>query len=227
MASRPPEGEWRPEWRESARQLEERLRREGRWDEFKRRRKELAQEMGGLSKEVRLRAAEEFPSLDAKPMQEDDGGTERLERKRPRAEPGDRGFRVSVPPVAEWPEHWRGKPAKPRASDIEWVLHNVVHPDPRPEDCPSPFAWGLLEFAKHSLFNYGFVVQNLLVRLLPSKAEVDRNADRARRDRDVEEALSALGWDESADGEAAVGVASAQGVGGEPGVPEASDESRE
>jgi len=110
--------------------LAAKLKSEGKFEQFKHRRRELVAE-GLIPSEAYAVAASEFgagnaPSLSAPPSRE----RERAESPRPTG------------------ETFAGKSSSLR-EDYQWVYENIAVSNIEPEYAPSSGAWGLLEFAKH------------------------------------------------------------------------------
>tara|TARA_R110000824_G_scaffold212958_2_gene399251 strand:+ start:1299 stop:1883 length:585 start_codon:yes stop_codon:yes gene_type:complete len=114
--------------------IAERLKAEGKFDDFKQRREELVAE--GLSKgEAYARAVSEFgaseaPGLPAPPTREN----RRAVLPRPKSEPSSDVF--------------AGKKSTLR-DDYQWVYENIAVSNVEPGEAPSSGAWGLLQFAQN------------------------------------------------------------------------------
>jgi hypothetical protein len=145
--------------RESKAELTDRLRREGRWVAFKKRREGL--KAGGMAaSDAWDAAAEEFPSLDAKP----DPGTapkadlQALKGKRP----------VSIVQAAAWAFE---------QLDCDWIT---------PADAPSPGAWGMLEWARSSMAARSEFYRTFVAKLVMRPQEEAREAKEAAEAHDRE-----------------------------------------
>jgi len=68
---------------------------------------------------------------------------------------------------------------------IRWVARNIDSPSPDPEDCPDPFAWTLLRQCRDNPAFVAFFIEKLWVKLLPSRAQQERDADDGRVDGQV------------------------------------------
>ena len=109
--------------RESKAELTDRLRREGRFEAFKKRREELKAN-GTPAKQAWYQAATEFPAAEHVPLQS------------------------AIP--AEQLEALRGKYAVPTIEAAFWALEHLDTPWTQPADAPSAGAWSLLQWARQS-----------------------------------------------------------------------------
>jgi hypothetical protein len=141
--------------RESKAELTDRLRREGRWDAFKKRREEL-KAGGTAASEVWGAAAEEFPSLDAKP----DPGTA---------------------PKADL-QALKGKPPVSIVQAAAWAFEQLDCDSITPADAPSPGAWSLLEWARSSIATRTEFYRMFAARIVLPPQEEARQVEKERRE---------------------------------------------
>ena len=110
--------------RESKAELTDRLRREGHWDVFVKRREELKAE-GVPAKHAWFEAAVEYPPQNGKPA-------------------NDSAPKVDLTPL-------KGKPAVPVLEAATWVFEYLDCDWTMPADAPSAGAWSLLSWARSSM----------------------------------------------------------------------------
>lgn len=140
--------------RESKAELTDRLRREGRWEAFKGRREEL--KAGGMAaSDAWDAAAEEFPSLDAKPDPEtvSKADLQALKGKPP----------VSIVQAAAWAFE---------QLDCDWIT---------PADAPSPGAWSLREWARSSIAARTEFYRMFAARIVLPPQEEARQTEKERQ----------------------------------------------
>lgn len=128
---------------ESRGQMEARLRREGRWDAFRARRKEL--KAGGMTgSEADAQAIEEF----SQPLPRTDGDADRVPA-----------------------EVFQGK-SMPTQEIIGWVVDNIAISNVKPEDAPSPGAWAMLRWVQRTEANESVFWRLIFPKLSgPSKTD--------------------------------------------------------
>jgi len=142
--------------RESKAELTDRLRREGRFDAFKKRREEL--KAGGMpASDAWDAAAEEFPSPDAKP---DTGTVPKADLRALKGKPA-----VSVVQAAAWAFE---------QLDCDWIT---------PADAPSPGAWSLREWARSSMAARTEFYRLFVAKVLLPPQEDARQAEKEREKR--------------------------------------------
>jgi len=133
--------------RESKAELTDRLRREGKFDAFKKRREDL--KAGGMAAgDAWDVAAEEFPSLDAKP----DPGT--LPKADRRALKGKLPVSIAQAAARAFEQ-----------LDCDWI---------KPADAPSPGAWGMLEWARSSMTARSEFYRTFVAKLMMPPQEETR-----------------------------------------------------
>lgn len=142
---------------ESKAELTDRLRREGRWDAFKKRREEL--KAGGMAAiDAWDAASTEFPSLDTKPN------------------PG-------TVPKADL-QALKGKPPVFIAEAAGWVFEQLNCDWTTPADAPRAGAWRLLEWARSSMAARTEFYRLFAARIvLPPQEEARQAAERERQRR--------------------------------------------
>ena len=142
--------------RESKAELTDRLRREGRFDAFKKRREEL--KAGGMpASDAWDVAAEEFPSLEAKP---DPGTVPKADLQAIKGKPP-----VSIVQAAAWAFE---------QFDCDWIT---------PADAPSPGAWSLREWARSSIAARTEFYRLFVAKVLLPPQEEARQAEKEREKR--------------------------------------------
>ena len=109
--------------RESKAELTDRLRREGRFEAFKKRREELKAN-GTPAKQAWYQAATEFPATETAAM------------------------KSAIP--AEQLEALKRKYAVPTIEAAFWALEHLDTPWTQPDDAPSAGAWSLLQWARQN-----------------------------------------------------------------------------
>lgn len=151
--------------RESKSELMDRLRREGQWEAFKKRREEL--KAGGMeAKPAWVEAAAEFPS----PSQ----------------------VSIEVAPLVDL-SPLRGKPAVPIVDVIKWVMANLDVVGVMPAEAPSAGAWSMLYWARSSLSARGEFYRSFVVKLLPKGADQESPKSGVEADEDEEQRAYMLG----------------------------------
>jgi hypothetical protein len=151
--------------RESKAELTDRLRREGRFEAFKKRREEL-KAGGTAASDAWDVAAAEFPSLDAKP----DPGTV------PKADP----------------QALKGKPPVSIVQAAAWAFEQLDCDWITPADAPSPGAWSLREWARSSMSARSEFYRTFVAKLVMPPQEEARQAQEAAEahHRELEKRLS-------------------------------------
>jgi len=145
--------------RESKAELTDRLRREGRWEDFKKRREEL--KAGAVpAKEAWYRAAAEFPAPAAPASAE----------KAPKAD---------LQPL-------KGKPDVPVAVAAVWIAEHLDADWVTPADAPSLGAWSMLEWARSSMAMRTEFYRTFLAKIVMPPQEAARHAEAERRRRSRE-----------------------------------------
>jgi hypothetical protein len=127
---------------ESKGELTTRLRQEGRWDAFVKRREQLKAE-GARAKDAWEQAAAEFPPVDV---------------------PVGAAVVVVVDPVEL--EALRGKEPVGMLEAVRWVFNFACVPWVKPGDAPSAGAWGLLQWAKRNPASLTEFYRTFAARLL-------------------------------------------------------------
>ena len=143
--------------RESKAELTDRLRREGCWEAFKKRREEL--KAGGMAaSDAWDVASAEFPSLDTKPV----GG--------------------AVPTVDL--QALKGKPPASIVQAAAWAFEQLDCDWITPADAPSAGAWSLLEWARSSMAARTEFYRMFAARIvLPPQEEARQAAEQERQRR--------------------------------------------
>ena len=142
--------------RESKSELTDRLRREGRFDEFKKRREQL-KAAGNEAKDAWIIAAAEFPP------------------------PTVNGSNGSAPKVDL--RVLKGKPAVNIADAAAWVFENLDCDWIAPADAPSAGAWSLLQWARSSMMARSEFYRNFASRVVSRPQEIQRKADDERQEK--------------------------------------------
>jgi len=150
--------------RESKAELTDRLRRKGRFDEFKKRREELRAK-GIPAKHAWNEAAVEFGPM-----------TPEIKAKKPT---------IDLQPL-------KGKPSIPIDKAAAWVFEYIDADWMTPADAPSPGAWSLLHWARsshagRSEFYKTFVHRLWLIRAAQIQEEQEKAADRERERRRMDQ----------------------------------------
>ena len=158
--------------------IAERLKAEGRFDDFKQRREELV--AGGLTKgEAYARAVSEFgaseaPGLPAPPTREN----RRAVLPRPKTEPSSDVF--------------EGKKSTLR-DDYQWVYEKIAVSNVEPEEAPSSGAWGLLQFAQNDPKSFYVEWMRMVGKQVDENAELRGFVqDAARSTSEIAEMLRSL-----------------------------------
>jgi hypothetical protein len=162
--------------KESLSQFKRRLCNSGSWDEFERRRRALAKELG-----LTLADATEavVPSFPPPPGYVPDS-LARLERPKPATgktaatgtpDPSSQDFDKS---------HFKSLKSVNFRRVVLWVFDNLGVADAQPQDAPSSGAWSLLQFARLSATNQAAFYSGFVTRLLTGTKEDER--ERAIRD---------------------------------------------
>ena len=139
--------------RESKAELTDRLRREGRWEAFKKRREELRAN-GTPAKQAWYQAAAEFPPPVAQPAA------------------------TAVPAVDL--RALKGKPAVSIVQAAAWAFEQLDCDWVKPADAPSPGAWGRLEWARSSMMARSEFYRTFVAKLvLPPQEEAREAAETA------------------------------------------------
>lgn len=150
--------------RESKAELTDRLRREGRWEAFKKRREEL-KAAGTPAKQSWYEAAVEFPPPDAQPVVK---ATPEVDLQALQGKPA-----VSVVQAAAWAfEHL----------DADWI---------KPADAPSPGAWSLREWARSSMTARSEFYRTFVAKIVLPPQEEARQAEAERQKRPKANATTA------------------------------------
>jgi len=84
------------------------------------------------------------------------------------------GFEETGLPPA--PAELDGK-AAPEPETVRWVARHIDAPNPKPANCPDPFAWTLLRMCRESPDFCVFFVEKLWSKLIPSRAQIDQSSD--------------------------------------------------
>jgi hypothetical protein len=145
--------------RESKNELMDRLRREGRWEAFVKRREELKAE-GVPAKEAWWQAATEFPPPNGN---------------------GSSGSNGSAPKPDL--SALKGKPAVTIAEAVAWASENLDCDSITPADAPSAGAWSMLQWARSSMAARGEFYRNFVVKFLAAPQEAKRAAEAEREER--------------------------------------------
>lgn len=56
---------------------------------------------------------------------------------------------------------------------VRWVARNIDNPNPRPMDCPDPFAWTLLRQCRDDAGFCKSFIEKLWAKMIPSRAQLD------------------------------------------------------
>ena len=129
---------------ESRGHMENRLQREGRWEAFEARRRELKAD-GMTGSEAYQQAVTEF----AEPLSRTDGAPELVPKGT-----------------------FKGKRAPGRKA-VEWVAEHVGIADVEPQDAPSGEAWSLLAWASSDASNTADFWKVVYPKILPTKSQID------------------------------------------------------
>lgn len=138
--------------RESKAELTDRLRREGRWEDFKRRREALKAQ-GMPPSDAWAVVADEFPALETK---QPGGAARTVDLRALKGKPA-----VSVVQAAAWAfEHL----------DTDWI---------EPADAPSAGAWSMREWARSSMTARSEFYRTFVAKLVLPPQEEAREAEEA------------------------------------------------
>ena len=140
--------------RESKAELTDRLRREGRFDEFKKRREELKAE-GIPANEAWYQAAVEFPAANGN---------------------GANGKAPNVDVSA-----LKGKPPAPIVEAAAWVFENLDCEWVTPGEAPSAGAWSLLQWARSSMAARGEFYRTFAAKVVVPPEKEARQAEEESR----------------------------------------------
>jgi hypothetical protein len=140
--------------RESKAELTDRLRREGRWEAFKKRREEL-KAAGTPAKQSWYEAAVEFPPPDAQPAAR---AVPTVDLRALNGKPA-----VTVVEAATWAFEYL---------DADWVT---------PADAPSAGAWSMREWARSSMAARSEFYRTFAARIVLQPQEQARQAEEKRR----------------------------------------------
>ena len=158
--------------------IAERLKAEGKFDDFKQRREELVAE--GLTKgaayaqAVSEFGASEAPGLPAPPTREN----RRAVLPRPKTEPSSDVF--------------EGKKSTLR-DDYQWVYEKIAVSNVEPEEAPSSGAWGLLQFAQNDPKSFYVEWMRMVGKQVDENAELRGFVqDAARSTSEIAEMLRSL-----------------------------------
>ena len=140
--------------RESKAEVTDRLRREGRWDAFKKRREEV--KAGGMAaSDAWDVAAAEFAPSDGKP-------------------PGEAAPKVDLQAL-------KGKPPVSIVQAAAWAFEQLDCDWTTPADAPSPGAWGMLEWARSSMAARTEFYRTFAAKIVLLPQEEARRADEERQ----------------------------------------------
>lgn len=155
--------------RESKAELMDRLRREGRWEAFVRRREEL-KASGTSAGDAWRMAAAEFPPP-AAPASADPDGT---------AEP---------PPDLSC---LCGKSGVSMLEAVQWVFDHLDAPWVQPVDAPSAGAWSLRDWARRHPGNRAEFYTTFVPKMLPTRQQLEKQAEPDGDDYDEEAGLALI-----------------------------------
>ncbi len=102
--------------------------------------------------------------------------------------------RISSKPASrKKPEDpWEGRPHVPTRKAVMWVFENLPKKGLEPADSPSAGAWGLLLWAQESGANAADFYRSIWSKTLPTKAQIDHEAEATHTDRDLGAMLELL-----------------------------------
>lgn len=158
---------------ESKEEFEKRLKREGRWDQFRAVRKGLATGEGGIG----YKRANEILRTD--PRWGPDGNVESRKVDRSFELPNDRlpdGMPLLNPGI------WHDRPQPSYAEEIEWVRRHLSVKGVVPEKAPSASAFTMLWRARASDSGYHEFITKLAAKLIPTRSELQKERDRSPED---------------------------------------------
>ncbi len=181
---------------EGKREFKERLQSEGRWDEFVIAR-QMYQDHHGVS--LSEAGSEIYPFFKPGSKSEDLEGQkwmdvkslppDRFQKKKTELDAAERQLREAQ--AAEDDDEFDGWSRADLPMDIIWVYQNMKVTGVKPEDAPSSGAWALLEWARKPA-NMRDFYKDFLSRMLPTRAEVDREWQHADDGKSVEETCNQL-----------------------------------
>lgn len=75
---------------------------------------------------------------------------------------------------------------------VRWVADNMMVENPKPEDCPSAAAWGMLGQCRSSMISQSDFWKQTYPKLLPSKTEMEKARDGASNESKAMEVIDKL-----------------------------------
>lgn len=161
--------------------FKERLQREGRWKEAVKRRENL-KKLGMSAANAWKTIAAEFPiepSAETVPA--------KASAKAP-TKGGAAPRRAGGLQKADFP----GLATVNIRQDVYWVYNNIDVTDVTAKDAPSPGAWSMREWARHSGMQRNEFYRNFCAKLLPSKKEMEEEDRLSDDGRDVRNTIDQL-----------------------------------
>ena len=139
--------------RETKKQRKARLKREGRWNAFLERRRELVEDEGMSPREARAQLSIEFAPIPT----------------------GDGFHKTDTRSDKDWVKKgdFAGKGTSLPQKDIRWIFNHIGIKDVRPSDAPSAGAWGYLQAIKQNDEIMHDFYRSVYPRLLPSSSEIE------------------------------------------------------